>query len=223
VFQATSNLWTTLRVGESGAFGPEISFAHAMEQALPGATIAIVKYAVGGTGIARSEDYTDYIPVVAGYNDKGRNWHPPTDGREAGALYRALITNVRNAVSALERGEKPWELSGFVWMQGEHEGSISRKMAENYERLLSDFIQSVRKDLQSPALPFAIGQVNSHTWAYGDIARKCQVEVCRKDKRTFLVETLDLPRVNGDAAHFTADGMLTLGSRFAEAMVPVVR
>ena len=217
--QEKDNLWTTLRVGDSGAFGPEIAFGHDMEQAMPGATIAIVKYAVGGSGIARSLDYTDYIPAVAGYNDKGRNWHPPTDGREAGALYSALIANFRNAVSALERDGRKWELTGFVWMQGEHEGGISRKMAEDYEKLLSDFIKSVRTDLKAPSLPFAIGQVNSHTWAYGDIARKCQVEVCRKDRNALLVETLDLPRVSGDAAHFTADGMLTLGSRFAQAML----
>ena len=220
--QATNNLWTTLRVGDSGAFGPEISFACDMERRMPGARIAIMKYAVGGSGIARSVDYTDYIPAVAGYNDKGRNWHPPTDGREAGALYSTLMANFHNAVSALERDGKQWEISGFVWMQGEHEGGISRKMAEDYEKLLAGLIRSVRKDLQAPSLPFVIGQVNSHTWAYGDIARKCQVEVCRKDPRILLVETVDLPRVNGDAAHFTADGMLTLGSRFAEAMVKLV-
>lgn len=217
--QATNNLWTSLRVGDSGAFGPEISFGCDIEREMPGATIAIVKYAAGGTGIARSVDYTDYIPALAGFNDKNRNWHPPTDGREAGALYSALIDNFRRAVSALERDGKEWELAGFVWMQGEHEAGISRKMAEDYEGLLTDFIRSVRKDLGAPSLPFAIGQVNSHTWAYGDVARKCQLEVCRKDKKTLLVETMDLPRVSGDASHFTADGMLTLGSRFAEAMV----
>ncbi len=219
---ATNNRWTTLRVGDSGAFGPEISFACDLERRMPGAPIAIVKYAVGGSGIARSVDYTDYIPALAGYNDKGRNWHPPTAGREAGALYNNLIANFRSAVAVLERDGTPWELCGFVWMQGEHEGGISRKMAEDYEKLLSDFIGSVRKDLQAPSLPFVIGQVNSHTWAFGDIARKSQVEACRKDQRTLLVETVDLPRVNGDAAHFTADGMLTLGSRFAEAMVKLV-
>jgi hypothetical protein len=220
--QPDDNLWTTLRVQDAGAFGPEIALAHDLEQKMPGSTIAIVKYAAGGTGIARSVDYTDYIPAVAGFNDHGRNWHPPTDGREAGALYNALIANVRGAVSALERDGKPCELTGFVWMQGEHEASISRKMAEDYEKLLSEFIRSLRKDLRAPSLPFAIGQVNSHTWAYGDISRKCQVEVCRKDKRTLLVETVDLPRVGGDAAHFTADGMLTLGSRFADAMMTLL-
>ncbi len=220
--EVKSNLWTTLRVGDSGAFGPEIGFAHDMAQALPGATIAIVKYAAGGTGIARSRDYTDYIPALTGFDDKGRNWHPPTDGQEAGNLYRDLITNFRNAVLVLEREGKTWELTGCVWMQGEPEAGISRKMAGEYEGLLSNFIRSVRKDLGVPTLPFAIGQINSHTWIYGDIARKCQVEVCRKDKRTLLVETVDLPRVDGDAAHFTADGMLTLGSRFAAAMVKLV-
>jgi hypothetical protein len=89
------------------------------------------------------------------------------------------------------------------------------------EEILSGFISSVRKDLQAPSLPFVIGQINSHTWAFGDIARNGQVEVCRKDQRSLLVETVDLPRVNGDA-HFTADGMLTLGSRFAATMAKLI-
>jgi hypothetical protein len=33
-----------------------------------------------------------------------------------------------------------------------------------------------------------------------------------------LVKTVDLPRINGDAAHFTTDGMLTLGTRFATVL-----
>jgi len=217
--QTNDNLWTTLRVDPSGAFGPEISFAHDLAVALSEETIAIIKYASGGTGIARSIDYTDYIPAVANFNDKGRNWHPPSDGRDAGSLYASLIRNVRQALGSLERDGKRWTLSGFVWMQGEHEASISRKMADDYESLLSDFIRSVRKDLKARSLRVVIGQVNNHTWVYGDIARKAQIEVCRKEQYIQLVQTIDLPRVDGDAAHFTADGMLTLGSRFAEAIL----
>ena len=218
-----SDLWTSLRVGESGAFGPEISLAHDLEQAWPEAQIAIVKFAVGGSGIARSTDYSDYIPALANYDDHGRNWHWPSADQDAGILYQGLISNVRAALSALEREGRKWELTGFVWMQGEHEGGISRKMAGDYAALLAGFMKTIRKDLHSPTLPFAIGQVNSHTWAYGDIARQCQTEVCAQDNRTRLVKTVDLPRVSGDAAHFTADGMLTLGSRFAEAMVALVK
>lgn len=220
--QGKSNLWTALKVGNSGAFGPEIAFGRDMAKAWPAETIAIVKYASGGTGIARSVDYTDYIPALKGFDDKGRNWHPPTDGREAGNLYAALLANFRNAVSALERDGKSWRLAGFVWMQGEHEAGISRKMAEDYERLLGELVESVRRDLRAPGLPCAIGQINSHTWAFGELARGRQAEFCRKEANSRLVPTLDLPRVSGDASHFTADGMLTLGSRFAEAMSQMV-
>jgi hypothetical protein len=216
------NRWTTLRVREAGAFGPEIAFAHDLQQRMPERTIAIVKYAAGGTGIARSLDYTDYVPAVAGFDDQGRNWHPPSDRHEAGSLYQALLANVRYALSALAHQGKPAKLRGVLWMQGEHEAGISRRMAEDYERLLREFVRSVRQDLQAPDLAFCIGQVNSHTWAFGHIARKGQAALCHEDKRTCLVVTLDLPRVPGDAAHFTADGMLTLGSRFATGMAQLL-
>src|SRR5579872_3185446 len=217
---ATKNAWTTLHVGDAGAFGPEISFAHDLQAALPHSAIAIVKYAVGGTGIARSVDYTNYIPGFEHFDDHNRNWHPPSDGRDGGILYTELLANIRNATAALDRQGIKWQFAGFVWMQGEHEASISRTMAEDYENLLAGFIQSVRRDLHSPSLPFVIGGVNDHTWKYKDIARKCQAEVCHKDRHAILVPTLDLPRNvrAGDGAHFDADGMLTLGSRFAEAM-----
>jgi len=84
---------------------------------LPNEQIAIVKCAAGGTGIARSSDYHDYIPSLKDFDDKGNNWHPPSDGRDAGKLYQGLITKARAALSALERDGRKYELSGFLWMQ----------------------------------------------------------------------------------------------------------
>ncbi len=213
-----SNLWTSLRVEPSGAFGPEISFGAEMQRLMPAAKIAIVKFASGGTGIARSEDYSDYIPSLKNFKDNGRNWHPPTDGRPAGNLYQSLFENFRTATDILNREGKKWELCGFLWMQGEHEAGISKRMAEDYQKILTDFIRSVRADLRQPQLPWVIGEINSHTWAFGDIARARQAAACREDKRIRLVTTVDLPRVQGDGSHFTADSMLTLGARFATAM-----
>lgn len=213
------NQWTNLHVLESGRFGPEIGFGKEMARWVPDAAgnIAVIKYAVGGTGIARSRDYSDYIPSLAQFDDRGRNWHPPTDGAPAGVLYSALLTNVRSALDSLSRGGRRWELAGMIWMQGEHEAGISRKMAEDYGRLLSEFIRSIRQDLKAPSLPVAIGEINSHTWAFGEIARRTQREACRELYATRWVRTVDLPRIEGDGAHFTTDGMLTLGSRFAAA------
>jgi hypothetical protein len=212
--------WKPLATTDSGAFGPEIGFAHDLTSEFRTQRIAIIKCASGGTGIARSVDYRDYIPALKGFNDHGKNWHPPTDGKEAGLLYRWLIRQVREALSALDRQQTQWELAGCLWMQGEHEAGISRMMAQDYDKLLDGFIGSVRNDLKAPAMPFFIGQVNSHTWAYGEIVRKKQALVCQKDHNAVLVKTTELSRNgSGGAAHFDADGMLELGSRFAKAAI----
>ena len=105
-------------------------------------------------------------------------------------------------------------------MQGEHEAGISKTMAGDYEDLLKLLSKSVRKDLDTQDLPFIIGEINSHTWAFGDLARQRQVSFCLGDGHAALVKTVDLPRNGvGDKAHFDADGMITLGERFAEAML----
>ena len=213
------NSWGVLGVSEKGSFGPEISFAYELSRAMPNERIAIIKCAAGGTGIARSVDYSDYIPALANFDDKGNNWHWPTENRQAGVLYKKLIDNVREAVSALELDGLQYELAGCIWMQGEHEAGISLKMAKDYEGLLAGFISSVRADLKAPSLPFAIGKVNSHSWAFGGIARDGQASYCREDKNAILVETTDLPREgSGGLAHFDADGMVELGGRFAIAI-----
>ena len=101
-----------------------------------------------------------------------------------------------------------------------HVAGISLKMAQDYDKLLAGFIGSFRKDLKAPSLPFVIGQVNSHTWAYGEIVRDKQALVCQQDCKAVLVKTTDLSRKgSGGAAHFDADGMLILGSRSAKAAI----
>lgn len=215
--------WTTLGVDGSGAFGPELGFALGLSERFPAARIAIIKYAAGGTGIARSADYADYIPQLTGFDDRGRNWHPGADGREAGALYRRLIGTVRDALRALDHRGERWQLAGLVWMQGEHEAGISSAMAEDYEALLTGLMRAIRRDLQAPSLPFLIGEVNSHTWAFGDVARREQAEACRRDGNAVLVTTTDLSRGgSGGAAHFDADGMVELGVRFARGVPEAV-
>jgi hypothetical protein len=217
------DVWTKLGVDGSGAFGPELGFAHELNHRFPAARIAIIKYAAGGTGIARSADYADYIPQLKGFDDHGRNWHPEADGREAGALYRRLITTVRDALGALDQRGETWELAGLLWMQGEHEAGISPTMAEDYDTLLTGLMRAIRSDLEAPNLPVLIGEVNSHSWAFGDVVRREQAEVCRRDGHAVLVTTMDLSRAgSGGAAHFDADGMVELGIRFARVVPEAV-
>lgn len=228
-----SNTWTKLQPGVSdismdkpykdGAFGPEIGFALAIQKLLPDDKIAIIKYAEGGTGIARSQDYTDYIPALKDFNDQGRNWYPPVNGKKCGLLYKNLIDNIVNALAALKKQGLKYEIAGFLWMQGEHEAGISKTMAGDYGKLLTLFRESVRNELQIKQLPFSVGEINSHTWAFADIARKEQEKSCAKDPNSKLIKTTDLSRRGiGGAAHFDADATIILGERFAQGMVPLL-
>lgn len=225
-----ANVWTKLQPGVSeisvndpykdGCFGPEIGFAIGLQKALPDETIAIIKYAEGGTGIARSIDYQDYIPALKDFDDHGRNWHPPFPDKPAGLLYKNLMDNIQGALAALEKDGLSFEIAGFLWMQGEHEAGISNKMAGDYGSLLTSFRESVRNDLHIKDLPFIVGEINSHTWAFAEIARQFQAEACQNDPNSLLIKTTDLSRGSiGGAAHFDADGMMMLGDRFAQGML----
>jgi hypothetical protein len=228
-----ANRWTRLQVGVSdisdqpsfskACFGPEIGFGETISEELPNEDVAIIKYAVGATGIARSKDYQDYIPALKGFDDKGKNWHPPVDAEDAGILYRDLMTNIHTALASLKQTGRNFEISGFIWMQGEHEAGISRTMANDYGKLLTLFMDSVRHDLAVRKLPFVIGEINSHTWAFADIGRERQAAACRNETNCLLIKTTDLSRKGvGGLAHFDADSMLILGSRFAQGMLQLM-
>ena len=230
----SANVWAKLQIGLSdisinepfkdGCYGPEIGFSLGIQKVLPDEKIAVIKYAEGGTGIARSMDYQDYIPALKDFDDKGRTWYPPTEGKSAGLLYKILIENIQNALAALKSQGFDYEIDGFLWMQGEHEAGISKKMAIDYGNLLTIFRQSIRHDLNIKELPFIVGEINSHTWAFADIARNKQAAACQKDSHSLLIKTIDLSRGSiGGAAHFDADGMLTLGERFAQGMLLFIK
>jgi len=227
------NKWVKLQIGASdiaekgpflnNCFGPEIGFGISLSKAFPREKIAIIKYAVGATSIARSADYNDYIPRLKGFDDKGSNWHPPGDGNGTGLLYENLMENIHAALASLKQEGRNYEISGFIWMQGENEAGLSKKMANDYGKLLTLFMEGVRNDLGVKELPFIIGEVNSYNWGFGDIVRKRQAEVCQKDPNSLLIKSTDLSRNGvGGPGHFDADGMLTLGNRFARRMLQLL-
>ncbi len=229
-----ANKWVNLQIGVSGiaqeeqfrdsCFGPEIGFCISLTKSWPEKKIAIIKYAEGATGIARSKDYHDFKLGFELFDDKGRNWYPSAKDNGLGLLYSNLLTNINDALSALRQDKRRFEISGFIWMQGEHEAGISKKMAEDYGTLLSLFCEAIRKDLNLIELPFVIGEINSHTWEYGTIARKQQSEACKNVPHSILIKTTDLPRGGvGGEAHFTADGTLKLGDRFAQGMLQLLK
>ena len=218
------NTWIYLRTGVSkingykNAFGPEISFGRYMADNHPNKKIGIIKYAIGGTSIARSWDYTDYIyKEFENFDDKNRNWYPPTNGQPSGLLYRAFIKNVRAALDCLEQQNKTYELKGIAWIQGEHEAGLSPTMAADYQRLLHNFIGHIRKDLGQSKLPVVIAKI-SDNWVYAKTVQAAQENVSAKNAYVKTVIAKDLPRHPQDDAHYTANGTVLLGIRIAKCM-----
>jgi hypothetical protein len=180
-----------------GLFGPEITFGRDVAEALAGENVALVKYAWGGTNLAI-------------------DWNPDTPG----AHYSAFLNAVQQALGNVGPDYLP-EIAGMIWMQGESDTGILER-AENYEANLTNFIQSVRTDLDAPDMPFVIGQILDYpTYTYSDLVRAAQENVAAADRMVALVRTDDLPVIPNNANHYNAAGQMELGSRFATAVLTV--
>lgn len=170
-------------------FGPEISFAVAMQQML-GHPVGIIKFSVGGSSLAV-------------------RWNPQNTDRNS--FYYKLKELVAEA-----RKQKDFEVVGVLWMQGEAD-SLQEESAEAYERNFSTLIQAFRADYGDPHLPFVAGRVNPPVEAY-PFAGQIRTVIERFQGANYSwVDCDDLPKKD-DHLHFTTRGYEELGGRMAKAM-----
>jgi hypothetical protein len=69
-----------------------------------------------------------------------------------------MIEEVRAALAEL--GERPYEIAGFVWMQGWND-MVSRDAVAEYEDNLVNFATDVRAEFGLPELPFVVGELGN--------------------------------------------------------------
>ncbi len=149
-------------------FGPELLFGIIMEQQYDG-PILIIKTAWGGNSLCN-----DYRPPSAGPFPKdkvGKNSDDYTS--KTGRRYKQLIAHVKDVLQDPERVHPDYdvtagyELAGLVWFQA-HADYINQDLYPldmgdsqyaEYTNLLNHIIKDIRKDLDCPTLPFAIGVV----------------------------------------------------------------
>jgi hypothetical protein len=171
--------------------GPEVSAGRALAGVI--GPVGMVKYAVGGTNLALQ-------------------WNPAVPG----SLYQNMVRHTAGALAALRaqtgmRGR----VAGFFWMQGESDAT-DPNMAVLYAAQLTNLIERVRADFGDPRLPFVFGKISpSPLWRYGAHVRAAQESVAASVPNTALFSADDLPLLDG--AHYTTQGVVTLGERFAEA------
>lgn len=173
------------------SIGPEFGFGHSVGEAYED-PVLIIKVAWGGKSLG-----VDFRPPSAGLPQqevikemlvKAQRKNPETTAEDIktrhGHYYRELLRHVKESLAAYQiqfpmlKGI-PFELAGFVWHQGFNDKVNSRMKASQYRDytiLLIDFINDIRKDLESPDLPFVIGELST-----GGIPSRGEFQLAQKN------------------------------------------
>ncbi len=204
VWDNTNNNWvelgeTSFSKSREKQFGPEISFSHALANAFPNQTIAIIKTSAGGTKL---------------YN----HWFPDS------AMYQRCFQNVDKACLNLIKTNQTFEIIGLLWMQGESD-SETPEMANAYEKNLNILFANVRKRTQNPELPIVMGRISSKLlkktpWIfdYTKLVQKAQDKVASDDSHVHIINTDRLSTL-WDNTHFDTKAQLKLGKRMSRLML----
>ena len=177
----------------SGTFGPEVSFGRGMADRLKGQKVALIKFAEGGTSLAK-------------------DWNPAVKER----LYPAFREFTRKSLKELKDAGHTYTVRGMIWHQGESDAALT---AAEYETMLTAFIASVRTDLEVPELPFGVGEVFDN--GKRDNIRAAQKATAEKMKAVFFVPADKLKTFDG-GTHFDAASQIELGERFAAGMAKAI-
>ena len=183
-----------------GSFGPEISTGKTISDVLGGAVVAEVKLAVGATALFD-------------------RWNPAS-----GDLYANMVARVNQSLADLKTqlGQTGY-VAGFFWMQGESDAQ-SEEFKDDYSANLRNLIAAVRRDFNSPNLPFVFGQIINFdpTNSTSTIVRAQLQAVADDDTVTDKAFVLTDDLGHHDFIHFNGSGIYTLGLRFATSYLAIV-
>jgi hypothetical protein len=113
-------------------YGPELTAVHAIHAARPDSLFGVVKYAPGGTSLAK-------------------DWNP----NDPAGCYAAMKDWV-NCALASRPGAK---VAGFFWLQGESD-ALNQRHASDYQANMERMIKRLRADFSAPDLPVIIAKIH---------------------------------------------------------------
>ena len=197
-------------------FGPELAFGRTMAAKSDGARIAIIKYSLGGSGLAAGVGYG--------------SWDPDYGDGEGINQYDNALKTISNALSISDiDGDGSDDVlvpSGVVWMQGEADAFDSQEAAEAYEVNLIRMMNLLREALGGDNLPVAVGKITDSGMAddgtvmdYIGTVQQAQANFVAADPCAAYVTATDDFAYLDDGWHYDSDGYLVLGAAFAEAIL----
>lgn len=171
--------------------GPGLAFGKAMADANPQVKIGLVPCAVGGTSIK---------VWVPGAQDKVTKAFP----------YDDMLKRMKEA-------QKTGVLKGIIW----HQGEADRGSAEQYGRWLTELIERLRKELDTPGVPFIASELTLFkeesavsTKKFNEVVQGLSGQV----KKYSCVKSDGLGH-KGDNLHYSSEAARELGRRYASKMI----
>lgn len=199
----------------SDRFGPELLFGQTIAANTPDERVAIIKYALGGSGLAEGVGYG--------------NWHPDFATGNGLNQYDHALKTLRNAfaVADIDGDGAPDRLlpSGIVWMQGEADAFDSQAAADDYRGNLERLMGLLRAALRVDDLPVVIGKITDSGMSddgavmdYIGTVQAAQRDFVDDDECAAYVTVSDDLGYLEDGWHYDTQGFVRLGTAFAEAM-----
>ncbi|MBT8082487.1 MAG: sialate O-acetylesterase [Gammaproteobacteria bacterium] len=201
----------------SDRFGPELLFGRTLAaHGPPGRHIAIVKYALGGSGLADGVGFG--------------NWHPDFAAGTGVNQYDHALKTLRgaSAIADIDGDGVADRLvpAGIVWMQGEADAFDSQAAADAYLANLTRLMGLLRAAMRVDDLPVVVGKITDSGMAedgsvmdYIGTVQKAQQDFVDNDAcAAYVVDTEDYGYLD-DAWHYDTDGFVRMGTAFAEAMI----
>jgi hypothetical protein len=188
------------------SMNPDLSFTPAVEKAFGKGNVIVVKDAKNAEPISRW--YKNYKPATGDMPSP------------IGDLYDKLMEKVNAAIA-----DQKIATVTFLWLQGEREAKI--KQAPIYAESFKGLVAQLSADLKRDDVNVVIGRINDHSMGntshpHWTLVREAQVQVAKELPRADWVDTDDL---NGpkNGIHATKEGFVTLGERFAEKAIALIK
>ncbi len=146
----------------------------------------------GGTNI---EEWTN-PSVMTSIPDVLNAYTAPSAGREAGCLYNAMIYPLL-----------PYNVSGFIWYQGEN--NVSRM--QHYDKNLKAMVADWRKSFENKNLPFYLVQLPSYSSSWMEF-REMQEGITKTLNNSGMAVTIDV----GDNGNIHPTNKKPVGDRLGD-------
>ncbi len=194
--------------------GLKAGFAKTVADTFGEDKVVVVHHSKSGRGIRFwDKDYT----FPENYRFPGKGVPSERTKLQHGQEYGPLIEKAREAFDG-----KPYDTVTFVWMQGESDGK--RGLGGVYEKSFLRLLRRLKTDLNRKDIRFVIGRINDSFVSdpHWKAMREAQVKLAEDADHGVWIDTDDLSEPE-DGVHFPRENYPSLGKRFAEKAIELIR